>query len=240
MAHGWALFGTAFLASALEFVEAATIVLAVGITHGWRVALTGTAWALAALLAIVALFGPALLTYVPIAVLKIVIGLFLVLFGYTWLRKAIWRYGGRKARHDEAAIFAREVSQLATTGDRAAFAPAVNGVLLEGLEVAVIVITFGIAGKAAMLYAAGGAAAAGVIVVALAVTLRAPLARVPETLLGFTVGIMLLTFGTFWSGEGLGVGWWSGDATLLWIGGGYLLVSGALIAAFRSRQVAPA
>jgi uncharacterized membrane protein len=238
MAHGWALFATAFLASALEFVEAATIVLAVSVTHGWRVALRGTLWALGVLFAIVAILGPALIAYVPIDVLKVAIGLFLILFGYTWLRKAIWRYGRRKDLHDEAAIFTRQVSTLSASDNRAAFAAAFNGVLLEGLEVAVIVITFGVAGGTAMLYAAAGAVAAGAIVVALAFALRAPLARVPENLLGFIVGIMLLTFGTFWSGEGLRVSWWSGDATLLWIAGGYLLVSGVLIGAFRNRHVA--
>lgn len=233
--HGWAVFSTAFLASALEFVEAATIVLAVSVTHGWRVAVRATVWAFAVLVGIVAIFGPALVTYVPLGVLKTVIGIFLVLFGYTWLRKAIWRYGGRKALHDESAIFAREVSHLSATGDRAAFATAFNGVLLEGLEVAVIVITFGVAGSASILYAAGGALAAGALVVLLAVVLRAPLARVPENLLGFVVGIMLLSFGTFWSGEGLGVRWWSGEATLLSLIGGFLLVSAVTIAAFRSR-----
>ncbi|MGH8163868.1 MAG: hypothetical protein ACREP1_05995, partial [Rhodanobacteraceae bacterium] len=152
--NGWVVAGTTFLASGLEFVEAATIVLAVAYTQGWRTALAGTAWAIAALVATVAIFGPALVTFVPLALLNLAIGLFLVLFGYTWLRKAIWRFAGRKSQHDETQIFDRQVAALtnAAGARRAGFATAFNGVLLEGLEVAVIVITFAAANAGAILW----------------------------------------------------------------------------------------
>lgn len=231
--NGWVAAGTTFLASGLEFVEAATIVLAVGYTAGWRTALTGTAWALAALVAITGLFGPALITWVPLNVLKIAIGVFLMLFGYTWLRKAIWRYSGRKAMRDEEAAFNKEIEALRTHEKRYAFATAFNGVLLEGLEVAVIVITFSADRAGTFLWAAAGALAAGLIVVGAAALLRRPFSRVPENAMGFIVGIMLLSFGTFWTGEGLGLQWWAGEGTLLWIIGFYLVCALLLIAAWK-------
>lgn len=236
--NGWVLAGTTFLASALEFIEAATIVLAVGYTQGWRVALSGMAWALLALAVIVGIFGPALVVYVPLRWLQLVIGLFLVLFGYTWLRKAIWRYAGRKAMHDEEAIFAREVAELravqqANEARKVGFATSFNGVLLEGVEVAVIVITFGAAGSAALQWSIVGASIAAVLVVIAALVLRRPFSRVPENAMGFVVGIMLLSFGTFWSGEGAGVVWWSGEGTLVWIIASYLAASAALVALLR-------
>jgi uncharacterized membrane protein len=231
--NGWVAAGTTFLASALEFVEAATIVMAVGYTAGWRVALTATAWAIGVLVVITGVFGPALILWVPLNVLQIVIGLFLALFGYTWLRKAIWRYAGRKAMRDEAAAFNAEVADLRERETRYAFATAFNGVLLEGLEVAVIVITFSAARAGTFLWAAAGALIAGAMVAAGAVLLRRPFSRVPENAMGFIVGIMLLSFGTFWSGEGIGVHWWQGEGTLLWIVGFYLACALLLIAAWR-------
>lgn len=156
--NGWLLASTSFLASAVEAVEALTIVLAVGMTRSWRSALAGTAWALVTLAAIVIIFGPAIVRYVPFAALEIVIGLLLLLFGLAWLRKAILRYSGRKALHDEAAIYAREVRALrgapvTGTSDRLGFVTAYNAVLLEGLEVAVIVLTFGASSAAALRFA---------------------------------------------------------------------------------------
>jgi Ca2+/H+ antiporter, TMEM165/GDT1 family len=231
--NGWVAAGTTFLASGLEFVEAATIVLAVGYTAGWRTALTAAAWAVAVLVVITGLLGPALVYWVPLNDLKIAIGIFLTLFGYTWLRKAIWRYAGRKALRDEAATFAAEVEDLKHHEKRYAFATAFNGVLLEGLEVAVIVITFSAARAGTFLWAAAGALAAAAIVAGAAVLLRHPFSRVPENAMGFIVGIMLLSFGTFWSGEGVGVQWWQGEGTLLWIVGFYLACALLLIAAWR-------
>jgi uncharacterized membrane protein len=239
--NGWLLASTAALASAVEAVEALTIVLAVGAIRSWRSALTGAWWALVSLAAIVLLFGPALVAYVPFATLKTAIGIFLLLFGLAWLRKAILRYSGRKALHDEAAIYAREVDALrgaaAVCGsDRLGFATAYNAVLLEGLEVAVIVLTFGASSAAALRWASLGALLAVIVVAAAGVTLRAPLRRVPENLLKFIVGIMLTSFGTFWSGEGLGLAWWHGDGSLPVIVAAYVAVSGATIAAARRPQ----
>jgi uncharacterized membrane protein len=239
---GWLLVSTTFLASAVEAVEALTIVLAVGVTRSWRPALSGTAWGLATLAAIVLVLGPAIVTYVPFAVLRTGIGVFLLVFGLAWLRKAILRYSGRKALHDEAAIFAREVGALrAAAGPaagRAAFATAYNAVLLEGLEVAVIVLTFGASSAAALRWAALGALAAVVVVAGAGVALRRPLARVPENLLKFVVGIMLTSFGTFWCGEGLGIVWWRDDWSLPVIILAYVVVAAGTIAA--ARRPAPA
>lgn len=231
--NGWVAAGTTFLASALEFVEAATIVLAVGYTAGWRVALTGAAWAVGALIVITGVFGPALVYWVPLNALKIAIGIFLTLFGYTWLRKAVWRYAGRKAMRDEQAAFDKEIADLKEHESRYAFATAFNGVLLEGLEVAVIVVTFSAARAGAFLWAAAGALAAAAIVGGAAVLLRHPFSRVPENAMGFVVGIMLLSFGTFWSGEGIGLQWWAGEGTLLWIVGFYVACALLLIAAWK-------
>ncbi len=235
---GWLLASTSFLASAVEAVEALTVVLAVGVTRSWRPALAGMSWALATLAAIVLSFGPAIVRWVPFAALELVIGIFLLLLGLAWLRKAILRYSGRKALHDEGAIYAREIGALraappAGGSDRLGFATAYNAVLLEGLEVAVIVLTIGASSPAALRWAGLGAALAIVGVAAAGVALRRPLRRVPENLLKFIVGVMLTSFGTFWSGEGLGIGWWRGDASLPLIVAVYLAVAGATIAAAR-------
>jgi uncharacterized membrane protein len=235
--NGWVAAGTTFLASGLEFVEAATIVMAVGYTAGWRVALRATAWAIAVLVVITGLLGPALLAWVPLSALQIGIGIFLTLFGYTWLRKAIWRYAGRKAMRDEEAAFNAEIADLRSHEERYAFATAFNGVLLEGLEVAVIVITFSAARAGTFLWAAVGALVACAIVTGAAVMLRRPFSRIPENAMGFIVGIMLLSFGTFWSGEGVGLHWWAGEGTLLWIVGFYLACALVLIAAWKQRPV---
>ncbi len=234
----WIAAGTTFLASALEFVEAATIVLAVGYTAGWRTALGATAAALAILIVIAAAAGPALLSYVPLAALQTGIGIFLTLFGYTWLRKAIWRYAGRKPMRDENAAFHAQLQQLQAHERNFAFATAFNGVLLEGLEVAVIVITFSAGRSGAFLWAAGGALASGIMVAAIAAALRRPFSRVPENAMAFVVGVMLLSFGTFWSGEGLGIRWWFSQATLAWIVAMYVLGALALIALQRTRSAA--
>jgi Ca2+/H+ antiporter, TMEM165/GDT1 family len=238
IATGWIAAGTTFLASALEFVEAATIVLAVGYTVGWRAAIRGTSWALVALAVLTGLLGPALVKYVPLGTLKVAIGIFLLLFGFTWLRKAIWRYSGRKAMRNEQNAYDAEVRLLHEHHDEQhfGFATAFNGVLLEGLEVAVIVITFSADRAGSFLWAAGGALTAGLLVASAALVLRHPFAKIPENAMGFIVGVMLLSFGTFWSGEGLGLTWWAGEATLLWIVGLYLVMSLILIAAWRRSE----
>lgn len=236
--HPLAAAGTAALASALEFVEAATIVMAVAYTAGWRIAIRATLAALAVLAAICLLLGPALVRYVPLNVLQIAIGIFLLLFGYTWLRKAIWRYGGRKALRDEQATFDKEVDLLRQHHEaRFAFATAFNGVLLEGLEVAVIVVTFAASDARAMVWAAGGALAAGLLVAIAAAILRHPFSRVPENAMGFLVGVMLLSFGSFWSGQGLGIAW-PGDVALLYLAVTYAASAFILIAFWRTQRAA--
>jgi uncharacterized membrane protein len=208
-----------FLACSVEAVEALTIVLAVGATRSWSSALSGVGAAAVALAAIVAALGPAL-TALPIGVLRVaVVGLLLV-FGLQWLRKAILRASGLKAVHDEAAIFAEEAEAARAAAreqgafDGYSFAIAFKGVLLEGLEVAFIVLTFG-ANQHHVGIAAAAAAVAVALVVLAGVAARAPLARVPENTLKFAVGIMLTSFGTFWGAEGAGATWPGGDAALL-------------------------
>jgi len=241
--NGWTLAGTSFLASAVEAVEALTIVLAVGVTRSWPVALRGTAFALLVLGLIVALFGP-LLHLVPIDQLKLVVGIVLTLFGLAWLRKAILRYTGRKALHDEDAAYAREVSALRAAeeaqADRIGLVTAFKAVLIEGLEVAIIVVTFGAASSAALGWSAAGAGAAVLLVIALGLALKQPASRVPENAMKFVVGIMLTSFGTFWTGEGLGIAWWGADLSLLLLAAFYLAVSAALVAAARVRGRVPA
>ena len=216
-----ALALTVFLACAVEAVEALTIVLAVGTTRDWRSALQGTGAALLALAAVVAALGPAVAA-IPLQALRLVIGALLLLFGLQWLRKAVLRAAGRKALRDETAAFAREVAaaERAASGGRGlvsdwyAFVLSFKGVLLEGLEVAFIVVSFG--GSHRDLPAAVVAAVAAVVVVAgTGVAVRAPLARVPENTMKFAVGVMLTAFGVFWGGEGAGVRWPGSDAALL-------------------------
>lgn len=236
--HPLVLAATSFVASSVEAVEAVTIVLAVGYTQGWRPALAGAAWASLALLAIVGIFGPALLHYIPLSLLQLVIGLFLVLFGFTWLRKAIWRYSGRKALHDETAIYEREVAALRTAHEtRVGFVTSFNAVLLEGLEIAVIVITFAAASTGGLIWASAGAAAAAIVVIAAGIVLRKPFSRVPENTMKFVVGVMLVSLGTYWGGEGLGIEWAWRDATLPLIVVLYVTASGLLVAMMRRRPV---
>jgi uncharacterized membrane protein len=208
-----------FLACAVEAVEALTIVLAVGVTRSWRSALTGVGVATLALAVIVAALGPAL-TALPINVLRVVVGGLLLVFGLQWLRKAVLRYTGLKALHDEDKAFAAETDAARAAGrpdagfDGYSFTIAFKGVLLEGLEVAFIVLTFG-ASQHNVGLAAAAAAVAIVVVVLAGVLVRAPLARVPENTLKFFVGVMLTSFGIFWGTEGAGATWPGGDAALL-------------------------
>jgi uncharacterized membrane protein len=214
-----ALAAAVFLACAVEAVEALTIVLAVGATRSWRSAFWGAGAAIAVLAAVVAALGPAL-TSLPINALRVAIGGLLLVFGLQWLRKAILRASGLKAQHDETAAFARETEAArraaGETGafDGYSFAIAFKGVLLEGLEVAFIVLTFG--ANQHQIGLAAAAAALAVLAVAVAgVAARAPLSRVPENTLKFAVGIMLSSFGMFWAAEGAGASWPGGDAALL-------------------------
>ncbi len=184
--HVWPTALAAFLASAVEFVEALTVVLAVGAVRGWRSALTGTAAALATLLAVVLLFGP-LLTGIPLQDVQLVVGGFLLMFGLRWLRKAILRAGGVIPLHDEAAAYARETDSLRSAGppssswDAIAIATAFKITLLEGLEVVFIVIAVGAGGVGLLVPAAIGAAAALLAVVALGLVLHRPCPWCPRT-----------------------------------------------------------
>jgi uncharacterized membrane protein len=211
----------AFLASIVEFVEALTIVLAVGVMRQWRSTLIGVAAAVAVLVVLIGVFGSALVLLVPIETLRLVVGGFLVIYGLQWLVKAILRAAGAKSKHDEAAIYRREVAAMrdeppvpASGMDWISFTVAFKGVLLEGMEVAFIVVTFG-ASAGQLGPAALGATVAGVLVLLVGIAVHRPLARVPENGLKFMVGLMLTTFGTFWAGEGIGVEWIASDATLL-------------------------
>ena len=231
----------AFLASLVEFVEALTIVLAVAVTRGRRPALLGTAAAALTLAVLVAIFGPAL-ARVPLAVLQLTIGILLLFFGLRWLRKAVLRYAGAIALHDEAAIFARRRAALAEQGhaargfDRVGFATAYQAVFLEGLEVVFIVIAVG-ASAGALVPASIGAALAAVVVVGAGVALRAPLERVPENALKCGVGILLAAFGTFWTGEGLGAAWPAQDLALVGLVIAFAAAA-ALAYALARRQIA--
>ena len=218
-AGAWGLLISSFLASAVETVEAFTIVLAVGITRGWKSTILGGLAALGVLAVLVIFIGPGLVA-IPLSVLRLVVGALLLIFGLQWLRKAILRASGYKAMHDEVAIFAREAAEARenpptdpTAFDQYAFSLSFKGVFLEGLEVVFIVLTFGaIHGNIPL--AALGAAIAVILVMIVGVAVRAPLSRVPENTLKFVVGIMLTSFGIFWGAEGAGVEWPGNDAAL--------------------------
>lgn len=232
--NGAFLVLASFLASAVEMVEALTIVLAAGVTRGWRSSLIGVGAALVVLAVICAVLGPAL-TLIPIDALRLVVGTLLLIFGLQWLRKAILRASGYKALHDESSIFQREMEASRARGteiraglDWYAFTLCFKGVLLEGLEVAFIVVTFGATAHQVGL-AAVGAAAALVVVLAAGVAVHAPLSRVPENTLKYAVGLMLSAFGTFWAAEGAGASWPGSDAAILGLLVFYFLVSVALV-----------
>jgi uncharacterized membrane protein len=233
------LIVSVFLACMVEAVEALTIVLAAGTARDWRSALTGVGAGLVVLAAVVAVLGPAL-TAVPIDALRLVVGGLLLVFGLQWLRKAILRASGFTALHDEDAIFARESTAALNAGSRRRFAVAdwyaftlsFKGVVLEGLEVAFIVVTFGV-NQGRIDLAVYGALAAVVVVAGAGFAVRAPLARVPENTLKFAVGAMLSTFGVFWAAEGAGVRWPGADAAILVLLAGTLLVSFAAVGLLR-------
>jgi uncharacterized membrane protein len=242
MSRDVVLFIAVFLACAVEGVEAVTIVLAAGLTRGWRSALAGVGVALLVLAAIVAALGPAL-TVLPIDLLRLVVGGLLLVFGLQWLRKAILRSSGFKPLHDEEAIFAAELARARAAGvepraiDPYGFTLSFKGVLLEGLEVAFIAITFG-SNQHNVALAGLAAGAAVVVVVVAGVAVRAPLSRVPENSLKYAVGVMLTAFGTFWGAEGAGASWPGGDAAILALIAFTLAISIALVAALRRRNAA--
>ena len=228
-----ALVSAVFVASFVEFVEAFTIVLAMGVTRGWKSAIAGTIGALIALSAFTAVLGVAISTWLSESLLQLTIGTLLLIFGLQWLRKACLRASGFKALHDEQEEFT-EQTQAARKADRTTYAGidlfgfmvSFKGVFLEGVEVVFIVITFGLSADALGM-AFAGAIVAGLVVIALGIALRKPLARIPENTLKYGVGVMLAAFGTYWALEG--VGWFrDGEESLKWPGGKLALI--ALIA----------
>jgi uncharacterized membrane protein len=239
---GAALFVAVFLACAVEAVEATTIVLAAGTTRHWRSALIGVAAGLAVLAVIVAALGPAVRA-VPLRELRLLVGGLLLVFGLQWLRKAVLRASGHKAKHDEAAIYREQVEAAQGAASRRrglvedwyAFTLSFKGVLLEGLEVAFIALTFG--GNQGDIPLAAVAAVTAVVAVALlGVAVRAPLARVPENTMKFVVGIMLTSFGMFWGAEGAGAHWPGGDVSLLGVAPAVGLYALGLVAWLRRRR----
>lgn len=222
----------AFLASLVEFVEALTVVLAVGTVRGWRHALAGTALGLLVLIGLVAVLGP-LLTRISIGLLQLGVGTLLLLFGLRWLRKAVLRAAGVIALHDETAAYAKETGRLRDGGgvgggwDRVAVATAFQIVLLEGVEVVFIVVAVGAAGGL-LVPAALGAGAALLVVLALGLLLHRPLSLIPENLLKFAVGVLLSAFGTFWVGEGLGLAWPGEDWSVLGLIAAFLALATGL------------
>src|SRR4051812_41266713 len=204
---GWDTVGLAastLLASAVEFVEAFTIVLAMGLTRGWRSALTGTGTALVCLVGVAAVSGYALINWYPQTALQLVVGTLLLIFGLQWLRKAILRSSGLKALHDEDETFRAETAAARQAGSESrfgldwfGFVVSFKGVFLEGLEIVFIVITFGLNADSIPL-ATVGAAAGGVVVLGAGILAHKPLSRVPENTIKFAVGLLLSTFGTFW------------------------------------------
>jgi len=224
----------------VEFVKALTIVLVVGVTINWKSSLLGAAAATLTLAALVAIFGSTLVLFIPIEVLRLVIGIILVLFGMQWLKKALLRYSGLKALHDEAAIYEEEMRELKARGEidpgkfnGFGFLTSYKSVLLEGLEVAFIVITFGATAATNKIdgiwSATEGALLACLVVVVLGLVIRGPLTKIPENTLKFIVGIMLVVFGTFWAGEGLGIEWPYEDLFLLVLVAFNLALSGVIV-----------
>ena len=241
--HVVIIFLATFLASGVEAVEALTIVLAVGVVRGWRSTLIGVGAASVVLAAVIASLGPALQN-IPIGTLRFVVGALLLAFGLQWLRKAVLRASGYKPLHDEAEAFTREREQAGAASQRPSgqmdwysFTVAFKGVLLEGLEVAFIVVTFG-ATQGRLGLATAAAAAAALVVIVAGFVVRGPLARVPENTLKYAVGVMLTSFGIFWGGEGAGVDWPGGDVAILVIIAFIALFSLALTRALRRRRLA--
>jgi uncharacterized membrane protein len=238
------LFLAAFLASAVEMVEALTIVLAVGVVRGWRSPLVGVATATVVLAAVIVALGPAL-RLLPIDTLRLVVGALLLAFGLQWLRKAILRASGYKPLHDEDEVFRRQREQAATQAeleraglDWYSFTIAFKGVLLEGLEVAFIVVTFGSTqGRLGLAAAAAGAAL--VVVACLGVFVHGPLARVPENTIKFAVGVLLTAFGSFWSAEGAGAHWPGDELALLGLLAFLTVFAFALVRLLRRQRLAP-
>ena len=250
----WGLLIATFVACFVEMVEATTIVMATGFTRSWRSAIAGTLAALAGLAVVTVAAGYALTRWLPEAALQLAIGGLLLIFGLQWLRKAILRSSGRKAVHDEDAIYREEVEAAKCAGkgpgaiDMFSFMVSFKGVFLEGIEVVFIVITFGLNADNIPV-ASAGAVAAVVVVLGLAVAVRRPLAMINENLLKYAVGLLLASFGTFWAIEGIGVfrdgreslEWPGHDLAILGLLAAWLILSRIFVAVLRtpSSQTTP-
>jgi uncharacterized membrane protein len=246
---GWTAAGpsvlASFLASLVEFVEALTIVLAVGIVRGWRSALLGAGAGVALLTLLVLALGTSLAA-VPLPILQLVVGVLLLMFGLRWLRKAVLRQAGILPLHDEGEAFAKESERMrrgaggsAGAIDKIAFVTTFKAVVLEGIEVVFIVIALGAGGRL-LVPAALGAGAALAVVLVLGICLHRPLANVPENALKFGVGVLLAAFGTFWVGEGIGLGWPGADLAIVYLIVAFLGLALALVRAGRHLQHAVA
>jgi uncharacterized membrane protein len=249
--HAWAHVGTsvlaAFLGSLVEFVEAMTILLAVGTVRGWRSAWTGAAAGVAVLAVLVVALGPAL-EAIPVTLLQLVVGTLLLIIGTRWLWKAVLRSAGVVSLRDENAVFANQTAALQGGArppspgraglDLVALATAFKAVILEGLEVVLIVLAAG-AVSHTLGAASLGAAVAGVLVLVTGAALRRPLARVPENTLKFAVGVLLSAFGTFWVGEGLGFRWPAADLALVGLAAGFWTVAMVGVAVARRTAATP-
>lgn len=229
-----------FLGTGVEFVEALTIILAVGTIRGWRSAVLGASSALVVLGTLIAVIGTPLVQIIQTPWIALIVGLFMLLFGSRWLRKSILRYAGLKSLHNEAESYHDEIERQKRAGghsmgiDRFAFATTFSGTFLEGLEAVFIVITIGLSTKD-MTYSIMGAAVATVVLLGVGMLLRSPLTRVPENTMKFVVGIMLTSFGAFWIGEGLHVHWLQKDVSILYIAVSLLIVSWILVIRCRSK-----
>lgn len=221
--HYYSAMGASFLGTFVEFVEALTIILAVGSVRGWRSALLGGLSAIVLLIVLVVLVGAPLVRIIQVGWVQFIVGVFMLLFGIRWLRKAILRYAGLKALHDEAESYQEELDRQRQAGavtargiDRVGFATTFSGTFLEGLEAIFIVITFGLSSHS-LPATIIGAGIATVVVVILGIALRKPLSLIPENTMKFVVGVMLTSFGAFWVGESLSIPWPQTDASILYM-----------------------
>jgi uncharacterized membrane protein len=224
------VIAASFLGTAVEFIEALTVVLAVGVVRGWKSSLSGMTVALLVLAAMVTLFGVPLMNLVNLEAFQLIIGILMLLFGMRWLRKAILRYSGLKALHLEDKAYAEELNRQRSHAksnhgmDWFGFVTSFNIVLLEGIEAVFIVLTFGLAAHS-LISSITGSIIGLVMVVVAGILLRKPLAAIPENTMKFVVGLMLSGFGIFWVGEGIGVNWWHSDVSILVISLVLLIVS---------------
>jgi uncharacterized membrane protein len=238
-ASTYTLLAAVFAASAVEMVEALTIVVAAGVSRGYRSALEGAAAAVGVLIVIVGAVGVPIVRYVPLSTLRVVVGTLLLVMGEGWLRKAVLRGSGHKAAHDEDEIFSETVSELSggaanpNRRDSVAFAVAFKGVFLEGIEVAIIVISLG-GSQHRLGLAAAAAGAALVVVTVVGILVARQLSEVPENIIKGGVGIMLTSLGLFWMGEGVGIHWPGGDLAIPVLVGVFLAVTLTAVALLKT------